>query len=186
MDSMNLIVAANIKRIRQEKGLSLDELSRLSGVSKSMLAQIERGEGNPTISTLWKISNGMGIPFDSLTLRPKNEYDVIKMNEIEPLLEDGGRVRNRPLFPDDGNRRFAVYYLELDENSFFKAEPHLKGMEEFITVLEGELEITASDKTFLIKSPDSVRFKADVKHSYRNTAKGETKLHMIIYNPLSI
>ena len=55
MDSMNMIVAKNIRRLREEKKLSMDELVRLSGVSKSMLAQIERGDGNPTISTLWKI-----------------------------------------------------------------------------------------------------------------------------------
>ena len=46
----------NIRRLREENKLSMDELSRLSGVSKSTLAQIERGDGNPTISTLWKIS----------------------------------------------------------------------------------------------------------------------------------
>ena len=55
MDQMNQIVAKNIKRLREERKLSMDELSKLSGVSKSMLAQIERGGGNPTISTLWKI-----------------------------------------------------------------------------------------------------------------------------------
>ena len=51
MDSMNMIVAKNIKRLREENKLSMDELAKLSGVSKSMLAPIERGDGNPTIST---------------------------------------------------------------------------------------------------------------------------------------
>ena len=59
MDTMNLIVAANIRRLREERNLSMEELARLSGVSKSMLAQVERGDGNPTLSTLWKLSNGM-------------------------------------------------------------------------------------------------------------------------------
>lgn len=53
MDTMNLIVAANIRRLREERNLSMEELARLSGVSKSMLAQVERGDGNPTLSTLW-------------------------------------------------------------------------------------------------------------------------------------
>ena len=57
MDTMNLIVAANIRRLREERNLSMEELARLSGVSKSMLAQVERGDGNPTLSTLWKLSN---------------------------------------------------------------------------------------------------------------------------------
>ena len=63
MDSMNLIVAKNIRRLREENKLSMDELAKLSGVSKSMLAQIERGEGSPTVSTLWKISNGIESTF---------------------------------------------------------------------------------------------------------------------------
>ena len=71
MNSMNLIVARNIKRLREEKKLSMDELAKLSGVSKSMLAQVERGEGNPTLSTLWKLSNGMKVPFNALTVSPQ-------------------------------------------------------------------------------------------------------------------
>ena len=71
MNSMNLIVARNIKRLREEKKLSMDELAKLSGVSKSMLAQVERGEGNPTLSTLWKLSSGMKVPFNALTVSPK-------------------------------------------------------------------------------------------------------------------
>lgn len=71
MDPVNFAVAQNIKRLREKQKLSMDELSRLSGVSKSMLAQIERGDGNPTLSSLWKIANGMRVPFDALTARPK-------------------------------------------------------------------------------------------------------------------
>ena len=62
MDTMNQTVATNIKSLREKNKLSMEELSKISGVSKSMLAQIERGDGNPTISTLWKIANGMKVP----------------------------------------------------------------------------------------------------------------------------
>ena len=98
MDSMNLIVARNIKRLREEKKLSMDELAKLSGVSKSMLAQVERGEGNPTLSTLWKLSNGMKVPFNALTVSPKASYEVVRTAEMQPILEDSGKVRNYCLF----------------------------------------------------------------------------------------
>lgn len=107
LDSMNQIVAKNIKRLREKNKMSMDELSKLSGVSKSMLAQIERGEGNPTLSTLWKISNGMKVPFDALTVRPENPYELVKTSELQPLLEDGGKVKNYPIFPDDDNRQIC-------------------------------------------------------------------------------
>ena len=183
MDSMNIIVAKNIKRLREEKKLSMDELVKLSGVSKSMLAQIERGDGNPTISTLWKISNGMKVPFDALTVRPKSPYEIVKKTEIQPLLEDGGKVKNFSLFPDNENRRFAVYYLELDQGSYWESETHLKGTTEFITIFKGKIEIYAGGQRFMVEEGESIRFRADTNHSYKNAGNESAILHMILFNP---
>lgn len=183
LDSMNMIVAKNIKRLREENKLSMEEVAKLSTVSKSMLAQIERGDGNPTISTLWKISNGMKVPFDALTVRPKNPYEIVKTSEIQPILEDNGKVKNYSIFPDDENRRFAVYYLELAEGSYWESEPHLKGTTEFITIFTGEIEIYADGQRFIVKKGESIRFKADAIHSYKNIGKEPAKLHMILFNP---
>ena len=154
MDPMNTIVAKNIKRLREEKKLSMEELSKLSSVSKSMLAQIERGEGNPTLSTLWKISNGMKVPFDALTVRPERIYEIVKTSEVQPLLEDSGKVKNYSIFPDDENRRF-----------------------------EGGIVIRVEGQTFPVEKGESIRFRADNPHSYRNTGAGKAVLHMILYNP---
>lgn len=183
MDTMNEVVAKNIKRLREEQRLSMEELARLSGVSKSMLAQIERGDGNPTISTLWKLSNGLKVPFDALTVRPRKPYEIIKTSEVQPLLEDGGKVRNYSIFPDNENRRFAVYYLELEPGSFLPAEPHLKGTTEFIMIFGGTLVVRAADQTFQITKGESIRFRGDVAHSYQNTGDEMTILHMILYHP---
>ena len=183
LDTMNAIVAKNIKRLREENNLSMEELSKLSGVSKSMLAQIERGDGNPTLSTLWKISNGMKVPFDALTVRPEKPYEIVKTGEIQPLLEDGGRVKNYSIFPDDENRRFAVYYLELEEGCYWESEAHLRGATEFVTIFKGALEICLNDQSFTVRAGEHLRFRADSIHSYRNTGNETAIVHMIIYNP---
>ena len=183
MDTMNQIVAGNIRRRRKEKKLTMEELAKLSGVSKSMLAQIERGDGNPTISTLWKISNGMKVPFDALTVRPEVTYEIVKTAEVQPILEDDGKVRNYSIFPDDENRRFAVYYLELDPGSFWESEPHLKGTAELITVFGGRIEINAGIRQFWVGERESVRFRADTVHSYRNVGEKTAILHMILFYP---
>lgn len=180
---MNSIVAKNIKRLREERNLSMDELAKLSKVSKSMLAQVERGDGNPTLSTLWKLSNGMKVPFDALTVRPKAPYEIIKTLEIQPLLEDDGKVKNYSIFPDDENRKFAVYYLELETKSYWQSEPHLRGTMEFITVFDGIIEIKSDNRHFTIAKGESLRFKGDAIHSYKNLSSGKTVLSMILYNP---
>ena len=183
MDYMNSIVAANIKRLREERKLSMEELAKFSSVSKSMIAQIERGEGNPTLSTLWKISNGLKVPFDSLTVRPKTQHEIVKISEIQPLFETEGKVRNYSLFPDDENRRFAIYYLELEKGSYWESEAHLQGTTEFITLFSGIVKIKVKDKHFIIQKGDSLRFNADAVHSYQNIGDEMAMMHMTIYNP---
>lgn len=183
MYTMNQIVAHNIRLLREKNKLSIDALSKLSGVSKSMLAQIERGNGNPTVSTLWKISNGMKVPFDALTIRRKSPYEIVKLSEIQPLLEDEGKVKNYSLFPDDENRRFAVYYLELAPGSYWESQPHLQGTIEFITVFCGKLKIQSDEKSFIVNQSESIRFKGDTIHSYQNVGSKNILLHMTLYNP---
>lgn len=180
--SMNTIISKNIKRLREELKLSMDELARVSGVSKSMLAQLERGEGNPTISTLCKISNGMNVPFDALTVRPKKKYDLVKISEIEPLLEDGGRMKNYSIFPDDENRRFAMYYVEVEKDSNWESEPHLKGTTEYITVFRGEIEICVDGQRFLLGKGESMRFRADMIHAYRNPGKETAICYVVLFH----
>jgi len=181
MDTMNQTVATNIKSLREKNKLSMEELSKISGVSKSMLAQIERGDGNPTISTLWKIANGMKVPFDALTLRPKQGFEIIKTTDIEPILEDNGRVRNYSIFPDDENRKFAVYYVEVEKGAYWNSEPHMKGTAEFVTVLAGQLTIRSADDEYTVQKGESIRFKADVSHSYHNSGEEAAIAHMVLY-----
>ena len=180
---MNGIVAGNIRRLRASMKLSLDELAQVSGVSKSMLARIERGEGNPTLSTLWKISNGMQVPFDELIARPSRDFTVVRPGDVQPILEDGGRARNYSIFPDGEGRRFAVYMLELEPGSRWTSEAHPRGTTEFITVFEGSLQVDASGHSAKVCRGESLRFTADTEHSYANTGGSSCVLHMIMYYP---
>ena len=103
--------------------------------------------------------------------------------EYKLLLEDGGKVKNYSLFPDNENRRFAVYYLELDVGSFWQSEPHLKGTTEFITIFTGRIEIHSGGQSFVVERGESIRFRADTIHSYKNVGNETAILHMILFNP---
>ena len=117
------------------------------------------------------------------TVRPEVTYEIVKTAEVQPILEDDGKVRNYSIFPDDENRRFAVYYLELDPDSYWESEPHLRGTTEFITVFSGTVEIKADGKQFQVSEGENIRFKGDTEHSYRNSGEETAVLHMILYNP---
>ena len=181
LDKLNILVSENIKRIRQEKNLSLGDLAKLSDVSKSMLAQIERGEGNPTLSTLWKIANGMQVSFNTLIAQPKLPYKVTKLAEIEPILDMNGGLKNYSLFSDIENN-FSVYQIEVGKEISWISEAHLHGTAEFVIVIQGTLEIKLEEKTFILKKGENLWFKADVPHSYCNLDEGTTIFHNILYN----
>lgn len=173
-------VARNIKNIRERKKITLESAAKLTGVSRSMLAQIEKGEANPTISILWKIANGYKVSFTSLVNNDASSL-LIKAEEVVPLIEDDGRYINRPAFPFQEDKQFETYHIEIKEHGFLQAQPHLEGAEEYITVFEGEVEIVADTECFRLKKGDSLRFKADVAHSYRNIGSKTAYLSMIIY-----
>lgn len=93
------MVSENARRLREEKRLTLDEAARLTGVSRSMLAQIEKGDVNPTISMVWKIANGYKVSFTSL-VEPARERPVLLRGDDAPILEeDGGEVPELPGLP---------------------------------------------------------------------------------------
>lgn len=183
LDDINSIVSFNLKHLRETKKLSLDALSKLSGVSKSMLGQIERGEVNPTISTVWKIANGLKLSPTELMNRPESEYEAVDIKKIEPLIEDNGKYRNYPIVSFDSIRRFEIYYIEIDAGGKLDAEPHPPGTQEFITNLSGELTVTANGETVSINSCGALRFKADTQHSYQNNSEEICRLNMVIYYP---
>lgn len=203
MEEINALFSANLKRLREKRRLSLDEVSRLSGVSKSMLGQIERGEVNPTISTVWKIASGLKVPYSELLTRQES-CERVHIRSIRPIEADEGRYRNYLLFPMADGRRFEVLYIEIDAGGSLEADAHPQGTEEFITVFSGTLRICLDDGAararkdgdaespkaakhaavaFETPAGGAARFAADRPHSYANTSEETCRLSMIIYYP---
>lgn len=184
MDNLNLIIAINLKRIRDERKLSLDKVANLTGVSKSMLGQIERGESNPTISTVWKIANGLKVSFTDLINQHQSDIVVFTKREIKPLIEDDGRYKLYPIFPYEDGRRFEMYSIDIEENGHLAAEAHREGTEEFLTVFQGEVTVSINEEKHLLNKGDSIRFKADKPHDYSNSGHELAMISMVIYYPL--
>lgn len=183
LEDIHLILAKNLKAYRERKKLSLEKVSELTGVSKTMIGQIERGESSPTITTIWKIANGLKISFTSLIHQSQPDTKVILKKEVQVLTEDNGRYRVFPFFPFHDQRRFEIYTVEIEPGGFLCSESHGEGTEEFITVFNGELKIQVNNLEHTIRNGDSITFKADRPHTYQNSGETMTRLSMTIYYP---
>ncbi|MFE3576455.1 helix-turn-helix domain-containing protein [Lysinibacillus sp. NPDC059133] len=183
MEEIHLIFARNLKMIREKEKLSLEKVSQLCGVSKTMIGQIERGESSPTLTTIWKIANGLKVSFTTLINNPQPDTEIIFREDVQILSEDDGRYRVYPYFPFQEDSRFEIYTVEIEREGTLSAEAHKDGTEEFITVFNGELVIRVNEDEFHLKSGDSIRFKADRPHIYMNPSDTLTRLSMTIYYP---
>ena len=180
---VNRTIAGNFKKIREARKLSLDTVSRLSGVSKSMLGQIERGEVNPTITVLWKIANGLKISFTSFLERETKDAEIVRQQDIMPMAECEGLFINHPIFSFDEERRFEIYRIEMLPSCAFASSAHLVGTEEYITVFAGEVAVVIDGREERLGTGDSIRFKADVAHGYRNDGDMKVQMCMTLYYP---
>ena len=107
MTQIDKNIAFNLKRIRKSKNMSLDMLAERTGVSKSMLGQIERGESNPTVSTIGKIVEGLKVPFEQLIYNRK-EIMVVPSPEEAPVCKaKEGEYRIYVMLPYDAGRNFG-------------------------------------------------------------------------------
>lgn len=184
MEEINFIIAKNLKAYREAKRLSLEKVAELTGVSKTMIGQIERGESSPTIKTIWKIASGLKISFSSLIHSPLPDTKVIRKNELQTLTECDGKYRVYSNFPFEDGRRFEIYTVEMEPEAVVQSEAHSEGTEEYITVFQGELLVRVNDEEFVIHPGDSIRFRADRPHDYINNGQVQTNLSMILYYPV--
>ena len=179
------VAAKNIKVAREQKKITLDAAAKLTGVSRSMLAQIEKGDVNPTISVIWKIANGYKVSFTSLVEDGERPAMLIRRADTAPLSDGAGKYLNYPAFPFSDDRGFETYVIEIEPGGALNAQPHIAGAEEYVTVFDGDIRIQAGEEAFTLAPGDSLRFRGDQAHSYENIGQERCRLHMIIYyNPV--
>ncbi|WP_199616124.1 helix-turn-helix domain-containing protein [Paenibacillus alkalitolerans] len=181
MEPIHKKVGKNLQAIRKSRALSLDNAAELTGVSKAMLGQIERGDSNPTISVLWRIVNGLRISFTALIDDVEPEVTVVSPEEVEPFMEEEGAYRAYPLFPYNPRTKFESYLVELDPGCTHLSEGHNDGVEEYIFVQKGALELTVGEETFTAETGCSMHFSANRTHAYRNTGAETARFYTVIF-----
>jgi transcriptional regulator with XRE-family HTH domain len=175
------VVGGNLRRLRSQRGLSLERLSQVSGVSRAMLGQIELGQSAPTINVLWKISSALGVPFSALiSSRSQGGVHVLRADQAKLLTSHDGSFTSRALFPFDEPRRVEFYELRLAAGGVERADAHNPGTTENLVVAKGAVEIEVQGRKEQLSAGDAMVFEADVPHVYRSRADGESVLYLVM------
>jgi transcriptional regulator with XRE-family HTH domain len=173
-------IGKEMRRIRTEMRISLDTAARLTGVSKAMLGQIERGESVPTISTLWKISTGYKVTFSNFISQPSDNNNILSIGDIYPIKEENGEMLLYNIFPFDPISGLDFLQIHINPHCRHVSFPHTNVLNEYIVVIKGQLEMTINEKVYLLKEGDAMSFHGDVNHIYANPSNDETVFHNII------
>lgn len=175
-------VGEQIQRLRSERKMTLDDLSRAAGVSKSMLSEIERDKANPTIAVAWRLTNALGVSLDSL-FAPQKAPEPIAVSgphEIPTLSGHDARYQLRVWGPIDLAGKFEWYELTLQPGGALVSSAHEPGTREHLTVLHGAIDVEAAGTTKRLKVADTARYVADEPHAIRNAGKGEAKALLVV------
>ncbi|MBP3494549.1 MAG: helix-turn-helix transcriptional regulator [Oscillospiraceae bacterium] len=170
-------VAENIQRIRKSQKLSIDRAAELSGVSKSMLSQIERGCVNPTISVLSKLAQGLHVPLEKLT-ECGDEQNVALYRTVDAPGQRlfGGKVIRYPLCPFDTDSYCESSQLDIFISGVYTPADHIPGSRVYLTVLSGVAEVVVGEESFLLESRDSLVFSGSMDYSYTNKSNTTVRL----------
>jgi transcriptional regulator with XRE-family HTH domain len=176
-------VGATLQKMRLKRGLTLDDLSRAAGVSKSMLSQIEREKANPTIAVAWRLANALGVGIEELLAGEASEVEVIQItepHETPTLPGNHAGYTLRILGPMELAGNFEWYELTLAADGALVSQPHDPGATEHLTLLQGAVEVEVDGVKKKLKVGGTARYQADKPHAIRNLGKTEARALMVV------
>lgn len=184
MTEIGKIIAWNLKKIRTERNMTLGQLSSVSKISKAMLAEIEKGNSNPTINTILKIANGLNVPYTSLMEEIESSATLVRKCDAVMQSEETKHYRIYCYFKTDHTRNFEIFYAELDGKCSNVSIGHSPKSQEFIFVISGELTIEVGEKKLSVNERDGLTFASSSEHIYSNVQNETARFMIINYYPL--
>src|SRR5215212_10332679 len=158
-----------VQRLRKAYNLTLSELAEQSGVAKSIISQIERNETNPTLATIWRLSQALDVSIER----------VLAQGDDEPFIEKSSRADTPLLVSDDGKMRLAIigwintvewlqwYDVTSEPGGVLDSDAHQRGSVECLSVLDGEFEVEVAGVAHRAKAGETLRYRSDRPHSVR-------------------
>jgi transcriptional regulator with XRE-family HTH domain len=171
-----------IQRLRKAYNLSLSELSEQSGVAKSIISQIERNETNPTLATIWRLSQALDVSVDRF----------LGQSDDAPFLQKSSAGDTPMLLSDDGKCRLAIigwlktvewlqwYDMKAEPGGVLDSDAHQRGSIECLSVIEGEMEVEVAGVIEKARTGETLRYRCDRPHTIRNTGSKPARAVMVV------
>ncbi len=162
------LIARAIQKERHRADLSLSALASKAGLAKSTLSQLEAGQGNPSVETLWSIASALDIPFSFLFETAEPELTLIRAEEGLRLSSEVSEFSATLLANCPPASRRDLYRVQLRKGSVRQSDPHPQGTLEHALVSSGRVRLGPLDATEELGSGDYFRYPADISHSYES------------------
>lgn len=158
---------AEVREIRKQKQLTLNNLAEKTGLSSSLLSQIERGLVDPTVGTFWKICNALDMPINHFFQISDGQDPVIRKNQRKVIQLKNTNVKYHVLTPlQQGKIEFLLVEIEPGETHQPELVSH--SGEECGFILQGELKVLLADREYHLHEGDSMAFASTSPHRYIN------------------
>jgi XRE family transcriptional regulator, regulator of sulfur utilization len=168
LSSVTMRVAREIRAHREARGLSLSAAAARAGLSKTSLATIESGVGNPSLETLWRIARALDVTVGTLLAEDDPvASQVIRRDDGEWLAFESG-IRGRLLYVDGRDRRLEAIEMRLEPGRHYRSAAHAPGTEELVICLDGSVTLGPEGHEEQLGEGDALHFAADVPHGYRS------------------
>jgi transcriptional regulator with XRE-family HTH domain len=158
----------NVRQLRQARGLTQQQMAKLSGLPRATWANLESGDGNPTLAVLHAVAMAFQVSLEEIVAEPRASAKIFKRGSLPERLR--GTVRVSSLLPDKVPG-MQIERLELPVGARMVGVPHTAGTREYLTCESGELQLVASGEAFDMQEGDVVVFRGDQRHSYSNRGR---------------
>ncbi|MBL9137116.1 MAG: helix-turn-helix transcriptional regulator [Verrucomicrobiales bacterium] len=170
-----------VRDLRKDRGWSLEQLAAASGVSRSMLSQIERNEANPTLAVTFRIAQAFGMTLAELLETPgaQSSIQTIRGNDKAHLFRSDPDCQIRTLSPLNLEKDVEFYEIRLGPGGALRSAPHFTGTREYLTVLKGRVQVESGGDKEELGAGDSASFRADVPHAIINSGRTEALAYLV-------
>jgi len=182
-EALNENLGKRVKKLRGDRGWSLEELANVSGVSRSMLSEIEREKANPTLTVTFRIARAFGLTLQDLIESAEasaSKIQVIRASDRAQVFRSDKHHEIRTLSPLNLEKDVEFYEVTLKPGGALRSQPHFEGTREFLTVEEGSVRIESDQDTDELTKGDSGTYRADVSHAIINTGKSTALVFLVV------